>query len=322
MQPVWKEWDGKPIRFPGLYKGVPMAVYHGKDLCIEPSVSASAIRTALKDSLAHYWDQCAYNEKGEPREDTKPMALGRAAHHVLLGDKEEDCYVMRPKMLNNIAWQSNRLDCKAWVEQQEAAGRTIVTDNDVDRIKGMARALRKHPLVGGRSGAPPILDGLIEMTMVWKDLKTGLWCKARPDAVPTDGSQFGDLKTCQSVSDDAIRRAMDDRWYHLWAAFLSFGCEIVLGFKLDLYVLVFVESDRPYCVRTVPISIEDVTLGREQVRFGLNRLAACFKSGDWPGPGMWQGAGDDKADDIVREFRMSDWERGRIERALGKPLTR
>jgi hypothetical protein len=119
------------------------------------------------------------------------LTLGRAAHHLLLGEDDfNTLYIVRPDK-----WDSWRTDAaKAWKQDQEAAGRTVLLPGQLDVIRGMARSLAAHPLIDAG-----ILNGAIEQTIVWKCKDTGVWLKARPDAIPNDAGDFADLKTTTSV---------------------------------------------------------------------------------------------------------------------------
>lgn len=68
---------------------------------------------------------------------------------------------------------------KEWKAEQLEAGKTIITDAELVLITGMARSLGAHPLV--KAG---ILDGVVERSLIFKDKKTGVWLKSRPDAIP------------------------------------------------------------------------------------------------------------------------------------------
>jgi hypothetical protein len=47
----------------------------------------------------------------------------------------------------------------------------------------------------------------------------------------------------------------------------------------------FVESVRPHCARTVPLTDDDLARGRKQNRAMLRKITGCIDTGHWPGPG-------------------------------------
>ena len=68
-------WNGDPIRNPGIYSGLPLEDYHA-DICIEPSVSSSGLRTIYDQSPAHYWVSSPYNEHAITRDPVEHFTVG------------------------------------------------------------------------------------------------------------------------------------------------------------------------------------------------------------------------------------------------------
>lgn len=268
--------DGAQIDRDGVW-ALSMADYHS-DCCTGPSVSNSGLKTLWDASPAHYWNDSYLNPHRKPDEDDRPhFTLGRAAHHLLfLGRKGfDDEFVTRPEK-----WRDYRTDAaKAWKAEQIAAGKTIITDTELEQIAGMARALADHPLV--KAG---ILDGYVERSLVWKD-QTGVWLKSRPDCIPNDSGDVADLKTTTSVRTDDLRRTLGAFLYPMQGALTAMAFDKVLGRPLQTFSLVFVETKPPHCVRVVTIKPDDIERGLKQVRTAVNTFADCWASGHWPGPG-------------------------------------
>jgi hypothetical protein len=275
-----------PIKTPGIYAGISLDAYHSGKICDGPSVSSTGLRTAWSKSMAHFYDEWPGNPDFAPREATAPMILGRAAHHLLLGEDDFSTqYIGRPLALRDddrgelAPWNSNRKECKKWLAEQDRAGRTVLLMSQLEAIKGMARALADDPLV--KAGA---LNGEIERSMLAKDAETGLWLKARPDAIPTDSGDYADIKTTEDVTDAGIWRALRNNGLHQQGALIA---EVAAKLELPFtsFNLIFVESKRPHCVRVVPLTDDDLDLGMRQNRAMLRQIAACIKEQRWPGPG-------------------------------------
>lgn len=296
--------QGVPIKKPGIYSGVPMTVYHSGGLCDGPSISSSALRTIFTRSPKHYWDESPYNEKrqqekdedDESRKEKEQFVLGRAAHHLFLGEGEfSRFFVIRPDTApDGRAWNGNNLTCKEWIAQREARGLTILTPKQGKAIIGMMESLKEDPLV--RHG---VLDGLIEMTIVWKDEETGIWIKSRPDAIPQSSRDAADLKTTISVLEDDLENTTSKFAYHQQGALVREGFRKVLDLKLESFNLVFVEKARPHCARVVTIIDQDLDIGDAQNRIALRYFTKCWESGRWPGPG---GLYDD-----AKPIRLKPW---------------
>lgn len=303
---------GEKISQPGLYSGVPIRVYHGYrdadgnvvDLCNGPSVSSSGLRTIFSKSPRHYWSSSPYNPNCVPQKETAALILGRAAHHLFLGEAEfRKEFVIRPEEIDGDKWNGNRKSCKAWLAQQELAGLTVLTPEQVTAIQGMARALSEDPLM--QSG---ILRGLIEHTIVYRDEETGVWVRVRPDAIPNDSGDFGDLKTTTDVTDDAIERTIGEYNYPMQGDLVAQACQRVLGITMQSFNLVFAETKEPHCVRTVSLWPQDLELAAKQNRAALRMFTYCLKAGKWPGPG---GTLSD-----ARYIAMKSWDRTKAENRI------
>lgn len=291
-----RKWDKKPISEPGIYSGVPMSVYHGPDLCDGPSVSSSGLRAIYNKSPAHYWCGSPYNPgRLDDGDETDTLILGRAAHHLLLGEDDfNEHYVMRPEKFDS--WRTNA--AKEWRAGQEAEGRTVLINKQIDAIRYMARSLAAHPLV-----ERGILNGAIEQTLVWKCRETGVWIKARPDAIPNDSGDFADLKTTQSVRRDDIARSIASYGYHQQAALILAGWKELTGRDAESFSFVFVESKPPCCVSIVTLKEDDIARGMKQNASAIKKFAHGIATGEWPGP----------AESDAEYISLPAWEQGRID---------
>jgi hypothetical protein len=209
--------------------------------------------------------------------------------------------VIRPQRIAGALWQGNRTECRDWTKEKTAKGFTILTQANVETVKGMAMSLGQHPLIAGDG----LLSGQIERSLFWIDQETGVWCKCRPDALPNDGGDCADLKTTKSVLWPDLVRTLDTAGYHQQGALIADGLKAVLDIEMQEFVLVFVEKKRPHCVRA-PVHPDDIQRGRLLNRLALRKFADCWAAGKWPGPG----------DDDFNHLRLSDAARDRIDRRL------
>lgn len=284
------------IRNPGVY-GLSLADYHGQP-CDGPSISSSGLRRIIKESPAHYWAHSSLNPDRVEDDETQALLLGRAAHHLLLGEDDfSTLFIARPDRFDS--WRTK--EAKAWKEGQEADGRTVLLSGQLEQIRGMARSLAKHPLI--QAG---ILNGEIEQSLIWKDKDTDIWCKARPDAVPNDSGDFADLKTTPSVRDEALQRTIAEFAYQQQGALICDGYTAITGNKATSFSLVFVEKEPPHCVRVVTLKDDDLARGERQNNAALKIVKRCLESGEWPGPG--------RAD--AEFISLPPWEQSRIDYEL------
>jgi hypothetical protein len=218
--------EGQKIAQPGVWN-LSMAQYHS-DTCEGPSASNSNLKTIWTDSPAHYWCRSYLNPRRLADQEERPhFSVGRAAHHLLfLGRKGfDEEYATRPDQWSD--WRTK--EARLWKEAALADGKTVLTDGDLETITGMARSLAEHPLV--KAG---ILDGFVERSLVWRD-NSGVWLKSRPDCIPNAGLDVADLKTCQSVRTDDLRRSIGAFAYHMQGALTAMAFQNVLNCEMQTF---------------------------------------------------------------------------------------
>lgn len=300
-----RRWDGSQITEPGVYSMVPIETYHREIKLFNGfSVSSSGLRTILRRPL-EYWYSSPYNPKAEEPEGSKALDFGKASHMLLLGeDGFAERYALRPdKYEDNKGvwkpWSGNSHVCQAWLAEQAAAGRTVITKSEIDHIKHIAEALSNKEAI--RLG---ILNGRIERSIFAK--RNGIWLKNRPDVIPNDSGDFVDLKTAASVDDKSLSTAIYAHGYHIQAGFTRMVVREVLGDDaFTSFTFVFVEKTAPYDVRVVTLKDADIDLGEQQARIGLQVLEKCLKTGEWPGY--------DGHEQHMSFIEMPAWARTRVE---------
>ena len=331
-------WDEEPISIAGCYSDIPLDTYHKSNICVGPSVSSSALRLIYLSSPAHYWDESPHNPDRALPDVTKPEAdwktLGRAAHHLLVGapghfsteyiiQKEkvptrdpEDGYGWSEEHAGK-KWHGNITYCKQWATAQRKLKLTIITEEQIKVIQGMADALDHDPFVRGG-----ILRGLIERSLFWKDRETGIWLKSRPDAIPNVSGDAADLKTTKSVLLPDLAYAMEEFGYAQQGALIADGLKAVFDIDMTTFSLVWVEKKRPFCVRTTHIHQDDLARGRLQNRVAIRKFATYMeayeksKEAGRPNPYVWPGPATDNQGDEVVTLSLSQAARDRADRRL------
>ena len=303
------KWDGKQITKPGMYGNIPLETYHAHNICDGPSVSSSGLRIIFNLSPAHFYSQWRGNPKAVMPTDAEHFRVGRALHHLMLGEKFfSKLFAVQPEEWpdeNGVlkAWHNSRHVCKKWNAAREAEGRAVLTKADVVSLKNMAIALGNNPII--QAGA---LNGLIERSIFWKDKDTGIWLKSRPDSIPGDSGDFVDLKTTTSVMWREMVRTVGERGYHQQGSLICEAARRVLKISHPTFTLIFAEKKPPYCTRVVTLKDNDLQLGERQNHAALATFAQCLKTGQWPGPG---GTKED-----AENIEIGDYDRKRIEERL------
>lgn len=304
-------WDGQKITKPGMYSKMPLADYHRGDICDGPSVSSSGLRDIWNKSPKHFWDKSPLNPNrfvDDDADETKALILGRATHHLMVeqaGFAAE--FIQRPDVApDGRAWNGNNKTCIEWFAQQRRDGKTVLTPEMVTAIRGMAVSLGQHPMM--QQG---ILNGLIERSLFWRDPETGVWIKSRPDNIPSNSGDYSDLKTARSVLYRDTQRAIFDRGYHQQGALVLEGAA-ALGFEVNSFSLIWIETTSPHCARVQTLRDEDLERGGKMNRVALRTFHQCFTDKHWPGPG------DDYAD--AEYIDLSDYARKSIDDRLNFQL--
>lgn len=294
------KWDGKPITVPGVYSGISLDDYHGKlDLFDGPSVSKSPLKHLLPThggSPKAFWGRWKFNPKHVVDETTQALDFGKAVHCLLLGDEKfSDKFVIKP-------WEKFSTQIQRdWRDDMIAAGKTIVTPDQIETIRRMSADANEYPLV--KMG---ILNGDIEQTLCWKDEETGIWLKARPDAISAEGI-FADLKTAGKFEEDFLERQLFDAGYYLQGTITRMVAG-KLGLPFETFVLLYVLNDDVPDTTHVEISPHDMDRGERAVRWCLRTIRDGLDTGIWNGARPFNGG--------ERHLQMKPWAKDRLENFL------
>jgi hypothetical protein len=288
---------GVLIDKPGQYD-IPMDVYHGQP-CAGPSVSSSGLRKIYHESPADFWAFSDLNDDRFEREETDAFVFGRAAHALLLGDDDfmakfavvPASAPARPLQSQILARIEGRISKSAeerfefWDPfEAQHAGKTFLSENDLDHIRHIRDALEAHPIV------PLLLEGQAEQSLIWQDTKTGLWLKSRLDVLSGTGD-LADLKSTARKSLPLIYKDIREKGYDMQLGLATMAVENVLGipFNEESYagrsaLNVFVYKSPPYHVTPVEIDYDALYWGRIKCRKAIDTMAECIRTGEWPGP--------------------------------------
>jgi hypothetical protein len=299
-------WDGKPISKPGMYSGIPNHIYHG-NCCEGHSVSTTGLKRLFHESPAKYWVKSFLNPKKKDDDESSALIFGRAIHHLILGEPnfqqhfaEEPLTYEDPKTGEVKKWSNNSNECKRWNDLRAKEGRYILTKAEINHIRGIATAIHADDPV-----YQDLLGGMVERSLFWKDKKTGIWCKLRPDVIPTASGDVVDLKTTTSVDWDDLENSLFKFGYYQQGAMNREGLKQVLDIDMTSFTLFFVEKDEPYSPRPTIIKDIDIEIGSLCNRAALDMLAGCLKENIWPGPRGLAGQ-------VVEHLEMRAYHKNRI----------
>lgn len=266
-------YAGGKITEAGIYRGVPMDIYHS-DCCPGASVSSSGLRqlTPPNGCPLKFWDTSYLNPDRVLEETKEHFNVGRAVHTLLLSETGfRDTYVIRPDEWSD--WKKQ--DAQNWRKEQIKLGKTVLVPDDLDNIEGMAERISKDRTFRD------LMTGRVERSIVWQDRKTGVWLKSRPDTIPEDGF-ISDLKTTADASEIGCQRATISYGYHMQMALACMGLEELTARQVTDHVLLFIEVKRPWAYNIKPVDSAFIYNGMRQCRAAIDVFSACWRDKFWP----------------------------------------
>jgi hypothetical protein len=265
--------DSVIITEPGVYDGIPSAVYH-RDPVAGGSLSSTGARLLVEQAgPAKY--RYAIDHPGEHTTDT--FDFGIAAHHKVLGDPDDRLVVIGPD-----EWRTNA--AKDAVAQARAAGKTPIKPKQWAVVEEMAAAIEAHSeaatLLRAASGKP-------EQTLVWREAQSGIMCRSRIDwfRSPVEDNRLivVDYKTCEHADDDHFAKSAMEYGYHLQDDFYRAGVRALAIDPDPALLFVAQEKKPPYLVNVIELDDVAKSIGRGLNRQAINTYAECRRTGRWPG---------------------------------------
>lgn len=273
---------------PGVYDNLTNHEYHSG-----PGINKGLL-DVVRRSPAH---AKAVLDAANDSEPTAAMQLGTAFHSMLLEPQDfERTYVVAPK------FDKRTKEGKAGWEafQAEHGGKQFIDQEQLDQLLAMAHSVRQHPAANALlTGAP----GRAELSVYWQDAITGELCRCRPDFWRQDGI-IVDVKTTDDASQEEFSRSLVKWRYHVQAPWYLDGTTAAhqaghapKGWSAPkAFAFLVVEKKPPYAVAVYVLDAESMALGRAEYRTDLDKLAACMKSGEWPGYG-----------DTIQQLGVPQW---------------
>lgn len=231
------------------------------------------------------WSRLKFYEKSpahflenwlNPPEPTPAMTLGSALHCLVLEPEKFDSrYVAAPANID----RRTKAGKEEWASFEAGAkGKSILTAEQVEQCRGMARA------IAATNAASKALEMCPhrEQTIEWEDPTTDLPCKGVIDA--WGDNWIIDIKTTDDATDRAFSRAVANYGYHGQAAFYIDGLGLARQTTTPKnFLFVVVEKQPPYGVRVFLCTTDLLAAGRQNYLKLLGRHAECVAAGDWPG---------------------------------------
>lgn len=254
---------------PGVYKGLSFS-----DYCQIDAVNASLLEGFMR-TPAHAREAMLH-----PTEGTKAQAFGQAFHTFVLEPLRFPLlYAVPPKI--DRRFKVGKEEWKAWEDANP--GRILLKAEEAEALERMAESVMAHGFARELlAGA-----GLVEVTIIWIDPRTGLKCKGRLDRVaehPSGYTFISDLKTAEDAEELAFSKSASKYGYMRQICHYRDGMN-VLRPRPRRCVFIACEKEPPYAVACH--EVEDRALEQAQ-RENASHLATfkhCTESGSWPAYG-------------------------------------
>ncbi|MGI5162769.1 PD-(D/E)XK nuclease-like domain-containing protein [Spirillospora sp. CA-253888] len=151
---------------PGVYESMPAETYHA-DPVPGGSLSSSEARRLLPPSCPALFRH--YKDQPDSRTTTKALDFGQAAHALVLEGDESAVVKIDAEDYRTKAAQTQR-------NAAHAAGKVPLLPHELDRVRDMAAALKRHEVA-----AALLAKGQAEKSLFWADAETNVARRARLD---------------------------------------------------------------------------------------------------------------------------------------------
>ncbi|MEE9395217.1 MAG: PD-(D/E)XK nuclease-like domain-containing protein [Planctomycetota bacterium] len=247
-----------------------------------------------------------------PRKETEAMRVGRAGHTAVLEPMQfMREYVLQPEEFpdskGTMKPASKKLkSCKGWHADQQAAGKTALSQDQYAKAERIQDAVRSHS-VAGRI----LSDGQREISIEWADEQTGIRCKGRIDWL--QDMALVDLKTTRHASSYAFAKQAANLNYHTRLAWYQHGICAVKNTR-EVWTMpvriIAVQNEEPHDVVVYNVPEDALEVGRRRFHGLMETLKECMDTDSWPGVGEGE----------IIDLQMPGWALG-AESGEGEKLT-
>ena len=227
-------------------------------------ISSSDLKNFAR-SPAHYREA-----KQNPEPSTPAMTFGSAFHSIVMGFPDE--VTVAPTI--NRRTKAGKAEYSAFLAA--SAGKYVVSQAEMNAIEGMCEAVSHHKFARSLSETPHR-----EITGIFADRGTDLWCKIRPDLIDLDRLIISDFKSCVDASEAKFTRTIFDYKYNWSAAWYKHGAEMITDQRFA-FVIIAVEKTPPYGVNCFNIAGRAIRVAIDHIFEMTGEISDCFRKNQWP----------------------------------------
>lgn len=260
----------------GVYEDVPIEVYH-HPLC--PGFSKSDLDVASRsyEHLVAYKADRIAQYKDPEAEEKRALVIGSAFHDALFTPvRYAELYSVEPVKPEEINRRTKigKIEYQQWVEnvllpfQREKVG---LTGDELTMLQKMQVKANEHETF------QQILDGsLKEITIFFRDPKTGILLKVRPDVLNKSVKICLDAKTTEDACPVAFRKSIANYNYDKQAAMQVDGCRQMIGGDWD-FIFSAHEKEEPFGIGMYRVDDAVLEVGRTLYRRDLDYLKSVLQ---------------------------------------------
>lgn len=242
------------------------AEYRTKD-----GISSSDLKKMMKSMATFKYAK----DHPEENNDSEALQFGRAYHKLMLEpDDFDNEFIVSPK------FDRRTKEGKAAYEEflKNAEGKEVINEETYQKLLEMQKALYSTPFV------KLLIKGEHEKSFFWKDEKTGIQCKCRPDSFGQIKDQYVaiDLKTTNDAETDHFMRDALKYGYDIQAAHYCEGLESVYE-KPFKFIFIAQEKTAPYLVNVLEADEYFMASGKELRDTLLEKYGKCLETDEWSG---------------------------------------
>ncbi len=269
--------------------------------------TSAVSRTGLwefRNAPIKYWNGYL-NPEREVRKDTVDLAFGRAFHTFVLEPhlfEQQYCIqaefpgvTEKPLKRDLQETHGKELGAKLFEENKQldlqeknhrdkavsdffanAAGKVILTPNQMNKLRQMRQSVLNHP-----QASKLIVGGKIEHSFFWDDPHTGVRCKTRPDIL--FDNMTVDLKTCKDADERSFIKSVAAYGYHWQSAMNREGVYHTGGNDIKTHTFICVEKEWPYLVGVYYLHHSALDSALVMLKNTLNDFKQCKETNVWPG---------------------------------------
>lgn len=209
------------------------------------------------------------------KEDKESFDLGNLVHAMTLEPaKTGERYALLPSIDRRTKAGKDTYEHY----MKEYAGKKLIKSDVWEQASHMSWALLKNNTVNDL-----ISNARVEQSIYWEHKKTGIICKARPDA--WQKLIVSDIKTTQDASYKAFQSSAYKYGYFLQAGMI-YEALLSIGAPFKKFVFACVEKTAPFSVGIYMLDDEALEFGREMFHALMERFAKCKESDNWPDYGV------------------------------------